>query len=46
MTYSLTSLGFYKWRKRMDKETKLLLAMAMIDVIGLAVKLLLTLLFK
>ncbi len=46
MTYSLTSLGFYKWRKRMDKETKLLLAMALVEIISSLLKVLISFITK
>ena len=47
MTYSLTSLGFYKQRcESMDKETKLLLAMALIEIISSLLKVLISLITK
>lgn len=47
MTYSLTSLGLYKQRcESMDKETKLLLAMALIEIIGSLLKVLISLITK
>lgn len=47
MTYSLTSLGLYKQRcESMDKETKLLLAMALIEIISSLLKVLISLITK
>ena len=47
MTYSLTYLGLYKQRcESMDKETKLLLAMALIEIISSLLKVLISLITK